>query len=205
MNQKKESKDSRRYQLYCEMIRQLDESCQLIAAYDAIPHDYGTVTLYQAESQLIHLVGENPGITAMKLATILNETPSACSQLIRKLRRKRWMEQVRNQQNGRKYQLYLTESGWNIFREHNQFEQACYLRSFKNLDEFTENDFQTLFVFQNAVIGFHIFIIDDIAKCRCKCFLKLVRFCKTKTVRQNALCIGIYQQNFLALLCQAYA
>lgn len=149
MKQKKETKDSSRYQLYCEMIRQLDESCQLINDYDAIPHDYGTVTLYQAESQLIHLVGENPGITAMKLADILKKTPSACSQLIRKLRNKGWIEQVRSQQNGRKYQLYLTESGWDIFREHNEFEQACYRRSYKNLDAFTEEDFRTYIKIQS--------------------------------------------------------
>lgn len=149
MKQNKETKDSLRYQLYCEMIHQLDESCQLINDYDAIPHDYGTVTLYQAESQLIHLVGENPRITAMKLADILKKTPSACSQLIRKLRNKGWIEQVRSQQNGRKYQLYLTESGWTIFREHNEFEQACYHRSYKNLDSFTEEDFRTYIKIQS--------------------------------------------------------
>lgn len=151
MKQNEETKDSSRYQLYCEIIRQLDEGCQLINDYDAIPHDYGTVTLYQAESQLIHLVGENPGITAMKLSDILKKTPSACSQLIRKLRKKGWMEQIRSQQNGRKYQLYLTESGWDIFREHNQFEQACYHRSYENLNEFTEEDFQTYIKIQSRL------------------------------------------------------
>lgn len=135
--------DKRRYDLYCEMIRQLDEGCGLINEYDAIPHDYGTATLYQAESQLIHLVGEHPGIMAVELAAILKKTPSACSQLIRKLRAKGWMEQVRNKENNREYRLYLTVSGWEIFGGHNQFEQACYRRSFDNLSEFSEADFQT--------------------------------------------------------------
>ena len=57
----KNEEDKRRYGLYCEMIEQLDEGCRLINEYDSIPHDYGTATLYQAESQLIHLVGEYPG------------------------------------------------------------------------------------------------------------------------------------------------
>ena len=69
----KNEEDKRRYGLYCEMIEQLDEGCRLINEYDSIPHDYGTATLYQAESQLIHLVGEYPGITAVELASILKK------------------------------------------------------------------------------------------------------------------------------------
>ena len=65
---------------------------------------------------------------------------SACSQLIRKLRKKDWIEQIRNPENNREYQLFLTESGWKIYEEHDRFEQACYKRSFNNLKEFSEED-----------------------------------------------------------------
>lgn len=147
----KNEEDKRRYGLYCEMIDQLDEGCRLINEYDAIPHDYGTATLYQAESQMIHLVGEYPGITAVEIASMLKKTPSACSQLIRKLRKKEWMEQVRNEENNREYRLYLTESGWEIFRGHNRFEQACYRRSYGSLAEFSEKDFQTYIEIQKRL------------------------------------------------------
>ncbi len=147
----KNEEDKRRYGLYCEMIDQLDEGCRLINEYDAIPHDYGTATLYQAESQLIHLVGEHPGITAVEIASMLKKTPSACSQLIRKLRKKEWMEQVRNEENNREYRLYLTESGWEIFKGHNRFEQACYRRSYGSLAEFSEKDFQTYIEIQKCL------------------------------------------------------
>ena len=77
-----------RSQLFNQLLDSLNESFSLMEEYDAVPHDYGAAVLYQAESQIIHLVGHQPGITASELATILRKTPSACSQLIRKLRKK---------------------------------------------------------------------------------------------------------------------
>lgn len=81
----------KRYDLYCQMINELDEGSRFIQEYDSIPHDYGAAVLYQAESQIIHLVGRIPGITAREIAEVFKKTPSACSQLIRKLREKGWI------------------------------------------------------------------------------------------------------------------
>lgn len=143
--------DNRRYQLYCELINTLDEGCGLIFEYDSFPHDYGSAVLYQAESRIIHLVGEKPGITATELAGILKKTPSACSQLIRKLRQKGWLEQIRNEHNNREYRLNLTEEGWNIYRGHYKFEQRCYQRSFHNLDGFTDEDLKIYIAIQKKL------------------------------------------------------
>lgn len=144
-------KEENRYQLYSEMIESLDEGCRLILEYDSIPHEYGTTMMYQAESQIIHLVGKRPGITAAEIAALFKKTPSACSQLIRKLRKKGWIRQVRNKENNREYQLYLTDSGWEIFEEHDRFERACYKRSFYNLADFSEQDFRVYVSIQNKL------------------------------------------------------
>lgn len=143
--------DKERYQLYCDLINMLDEGCSLIMEYDSFPHDYGDAVLYQAESRIIHLVGETPGITATELAGILKKTPSACSQLIRKLRQKGWMEQIRNENNNREYRLNLTEEGWNIYKGHYKFEQRCYLRSFHNLDGFSDEDLNVYMAIQKKL------------------------------------------------------
>ena len=71
----------KRYDLYCQMINELDEGSRFIQEYDSIPHDYGAAVLYQAESQIIHLVGRIPGITAREIAEAFKKTPSACSQI----------------------------------------------------------------------------------------------------------------------------
>ena len=127
-----------RYTIYHEMIDELDESYRLMHEYDSMIHDYGTAVLYQAESKIIHLVGELPGITAVELSAILRKTPSACSQILRKLRQKGWIEQTRNADNNREYNLTLTPEGWAIYEGHNQFEQRCYKRTYKNLEAFSD-------------------------------------------------------------------
>ena len=97
------------------LLRQIwaaqDEAYDLMYEYDSLPHQYGENTLYQSEAGIIDLIGEHPEITVTELAAILKKTPSACSQIVRKLRAKGWVEQVRNAENNRIFNLYLTDSG----------------------------------------------------------------------------------------------
>ena len=140
-----------RYDLYCKLLYELDEGCRLIVNYDSVPHNYGSATLYQAESQIIHLVGHRPGITASEIAAIFKKTPSACSQLIRKLRKKELITQKRNKESNREYQLYLTENGVKIFEDHDRFEKRCYQRSYQNLSSFSEDDFKIYIAIQRKL------------------------------------------------------
>lgn len=140
-----------RTQLFIQLLDSLDEGLRLMEEYDAVPHDYGAAVLYQAESQIIHLVGHHPGITAGEIATIFRKTPSACSQLIRKLRKKDWIFQIRNRKNNREYQLYLTDEGKQIYEDHDRFEKRCLERSFSNLSDFGEEDFKTYIAIQNKL------------------------------------------------------
>ena len=77
-----------RYSLFCQMIDQLDRGAYLIEKYDSLLHDYYGAVLFQAESQMIKAIGDAPGITAAALAEKFDKTPSACSQLVRKLKAK---------------------------------------------------------------------------------------------------------------------
>lgn len=140
-----------RYDLYCKLLYELDEGCRLIVNYNSVPHNYGSATLYQTESQIIHLVGHRPGITASEIAAIFKKTPSACSQLIRKLRKKELITQKRNKENNREYQLYLTENGVKIFEDHDRFEKRCYQRSYQNLSSFSEDDFKIYIAIQRKL------------------------------------------------------
>ena len=140
-----------RYALFCEMLDALDEACQLMREYDSFPHRYGQDVLYQAESHVIQMVGKNPGITVTALASRMNKTPSACSQLVRKLREKGWISQTKNAQNNREFYLNLTEHGWIIYQNHEEFDQVCYQRNFQNLEGFTQEELQTYLNIQRRI------------------------------------------------------
>lgn len=133
--------EKNRYTLFCDMVAELDEAYKLIHEYDSQLHNYNGVILYQAESQLIKLTGNFPGISAAECARILGKSLSACSQLIKKLRKKEWIRQERNELNNRVYNLYLTDAGKAIYKNHKKFEEGCYKRTYRLLDSFSEDDF----------------------------------------------------------------
>lgn len=117
-----------------------DKAFDLMNEYDSLPHRYGEDLLYQTEGHMIDLIAAQPGIIATDLAEILNKTVSACSQMIRKLRAKGWVRQIRNEQNNRLYNLLLTEEGQKVYEAHSQFERGCQERTFHLLDPFSEEE-----------------------------------------------------------------
>lgn len=136
------AKEERKYELFCEAIEQLDKATALINEYDALLHNYGGTLMYQAESQMIKAIGDNPGITAAELTEYFEKTASACSQLIRKLKAKGWAVQRRNESNCREYNLFLTPEGEKIYSAHKTFEETCYRRAFEMLEGISEGDLQ---------------------------------------------------------------
>ena len=58
----------------------------------------------------------NEGITISEMAYRTKKTPSAYSQMIRKLRKKGLVEQTRNKENLREYMLNLTPDGKQMLR-----------------------------------------------------------------------------------------
>ena len=107
-----------------------DEAYDLMYEYDSLPHRYGAHILYQSEAHIIDLIGEHPEITVTELAAILKKTPSACSQIVRKLRAKGWVEQVRNAENNRIYNLYTA------------FNQSCQEATFQLLSNFSPEELE---------------------------------------------------------------
>lgn len=134
--------DTRRKEVLNRIWSSQDEAYELMYEYNSIPHYYGENILYQAEGQVIDFIAMHPGITITELGLILQKTPSACSQIVRKLRAKGWVEQTRNEENNRFYNLTLTESGMNIYRDHLQFTQSCQDIAFQLLSEFSTQELE---------------------------------------------------------------
>ena len=141
----------KRYQLFIRLLDAFDQGCSLTEEYDALLHNYNGVILFQAESQMIKMIGNHPGITASEISKTFDKTSSASSQLIRKLKKKGWVRQQRNKDNNRQYNLFLTEEGDAIYRNHQQFEQACYQRTFQGLADFSQEQLETYIAIQHRL------------------------------------------------------
>ena len=128
------------------LLRQIwaaqDEAYDLMYEYDSLPHQYGENTLYQSEAHIIDLIGEHPEITVTELAAVLKKTPSACPQIVRKLRAKGWVTQVRNEENNRIFNLHLTESGQRVYQDHTAFNHSCQEATFRLLETFSTEELE---------------------------------------------------------------
>ena len=128
-----------------------DKAFDLMDEYDSLPHHYGDNVLYQAEAYVIQEIGNNPGTTTSEIALILNKTTSACSQIIKKLLNRGLVEQIRNEENRRIYNLVLTEEGLNLYKEHIKFNETCQKLTFEMLDEFTDEELMIHVKVQEAI------------------------------------------------------
>lgn len=79
--------------------------------------------VYRFELHIIDLIGKNNGITVNELAQILNVTKGAVSQVITKLAKNGIAEKVKNGNNRKNVNLYLTPKGIYIFEGHRRFHE----------------------------------------------------------------------------------
>ncbi|OON86983.1 MarR family transcriptional regulator [Oribacterium sp. C9] len=119
--------------------------------YDSMTHYYGDVVLYQAEAYIVSSIGASPGITLTEIAEKLDKTTSACSQIVKKLVKKRLVEQVRNKNNKRVYNLRLTPAGEELYKNHKRVNDDCQMITFKKLDEFTDEELMISIKVQRAL------------------------------------------------------
>ena len=141
-----------RDKLFAQLWEAQDEAYDLMYEYDTLPHHYGENIMYQAEGHIIDLIAAYPGITITDLSNILRKTASACSQIVRKLKEKGWVEQSRNKDNNRQYNLTLTESGMQIYWDHVHFTQNCQDIAFDLLSEFTDVELESHLKIQKRLI-----------------------------------------------------
>ena len=127
-----------------EILRQLwaeqDKAFDLMTEYDSLPHHYGSNVLYQAEAYVIHEIGKNPYTTATEIAQVLNKTKSACSQIMKKLIQKGLVEQIRNEENRRIFNLVLTKDGEKLYQDHIEFNESCKKNTFEMLSKFSDEE-----------------------------------------------------------------
>ena len=131
-----------REKVHLHLLNMVDDGYDLMAAYDAVPHRYGEFLLFQTEAKTIQFIGCHPSSTITDLANANKKTTSAYSQIIRKLVKKGWVRQERNEKNHRLYNLFLTEEGKKVYNSHHEFETKCYQRMFEKLSVFSDEELE---------------------------------------------------------------
>ena len=115
------------------------------------PIYYGDIPLCYTERRIIMLIGEKPEITVTEMAARIRKTVSICSQTVRKFANLGWVEQTRNLQNKRIYNLTLTDEGRKVFetcsKHYNDEKQAI----IKSLETFSDEELEIYSKIQQAI------------------------------------------------------
>lgn len=129
--------------LVIEALNAVEELSSIMREYDSVQHIYGGYKLYQTEAHMIERIGNNPGISATRLAVIFEKSVSACSQIIKKLVQKDLVTQYLLPENGRIRKLYLTNAGKRVYLDHRRLENRCYRRGVKEFEDITASEIDT--------------------------------------------------------------
>ncbi len=132
-------------------MKTLLTSYSLNTEYESYPRKYGDDFFYMAETHMIQYIGKNPGMTVTDIATEFRKTTSAVSQIIKKLKKRNLIEQVRNTLNNREYNLFLNDNGWEIFNQHEEYDRVEYEKSCLFLEEFSEEELENYIKIQECL------------------------------------------------------
>lgn len=109
----------------------------VINVYQALRRDYGLgYFMSQADIHTLSFIEENPGITAKQLAEITFKTKGTISTTLSNLERDGYIEQRINPDNRRERNLYLTDKGMLVCRQHIAYDRKT---TAEYLTELAEN------------------------------------------------------------------
>ena len=141
----------------------MDQAYLLMAQFDSASYQCQGETLHPGEGHTLQLIGRNPGVTVSELAATLGRTPSACSQMIRRLRQKGWVRQQRPEENRRLLCLYLTDAGQEVYQRCRCLTHRCWMRNCQGLAGFTTQQLETYLAVQAQInASFRL----DVAHCQ---------------------------------------
>lgn len=137
--------------LLMEVVATVDEGFDIMQEYANKPRLFNEMMLYPVETQTLEIIGRIPGITATKIAKELNKTLSASSQILKKLEQKELITRIKNPNNNREYNLFLTDTSESIIKLHEKLDQTIYQRYLDDLQELSDAEIQTYLKVQKAL------------------------------------------------------
>ncbi len=107
-----------------------------VNVYQALRRDYGLgYFMSQADIHALSFIEENPGITAKQLAELTFKTKGTISTTLSHLEHDGYIEQHINPDNRRERNLYLTEKGVLVCRQHIEYDRKTTAEYLAELSE----------------------------------------------------------------------
>ena len=118
-----ESSISALYQEFSKKSELVHRFAEKLSRHSDNPRDYGSgVNITMAEVHLLTSIADHPGITVTELAEEQVKTPSAVSQLVKKLEGKGFITRRPHPEHGKKICFYVTSEGERLSNLHKNYD-----------------------------------------------------------------------------------
>ncbi|MBI9113127.1 MarR family winged helix-turn-helix transcriptional regulator [Maridesulfovibrio ferrireducens] len=126
------------------MTRRLKRIINKHMRIEKLPIPVGeTLLLSPSEVHSIQTIGNNKGININTLGQLMGITRSAASQMVGKLMKKGLIEKRSATNNKKETLAFLTDSGWEAFKIHEEFHERHLNDLLNQLDEFSDTQIAT--------------------------------------------------------------
>ena len=108
-----------------DVIRAFIELTEQIANSKTNILDFGSedMTFYRGEIHMIKMIGDFPGIYSAELARKFGITRPVVHKTLQKLSKRKLITKEDDEENKKRFQLYLTEKGWAAYRYHQEYHE----------------------------------------------------------------------------------
>ena len=122
--------------------------------------DFGLeeMQFYRGEIHMIKMVGDHPGIFISEMARNFNVTRAVVAKTVRKLEENGFLEKKEDDEDKKRFCLFLTEKGETAYKLHNQYHQEYDRPLFAYLESLSDNELHIIREFlkyANALIENH--------------------------------------------------
>lgn len=111
----------------------------------ATPRDYGNGKMMNMSAiHTLTMIADNPGITAVEVAKMWNQTRSAATQSIKKLWSQGLIKKKKEDGNNKSIHLYVTEAGKELSDKHKEFDkESIRAMTMTLLEKHTKDELKT--------------------------------------------------------------
>ncbi|WMJ88540.1 MarR family transcriptional regulator [Anaerocolumna sp. MB42-C2] len=95
---------------------------------------------YRGEIHMIKMVGDHPGIFISEMARGFNVTRAVVAKTVRKLEENGFLEKKEDDEDKKRFCLFLTEKGKMAYKLHNQYHQEYDRPLFAYLESLNDNE-----------------------------------------------------------------
>ena len=152
ITKKKEASSVDRIDLIRQILRECTLSAAAVNSFLEIPRKYAADdSLYMREVHFVVAVGPEGSPTISEMASRLNVTQGAVTQMVIRLEKKGYVLRAKNPYDRRQTTVSLTEKGKTLCSDHIAFDRSEHIRASRTLADYSDAELEKIIRYEQLI------------------------------------------------------